>query len=281
MTAKTAARRTGKAATARPSADFSTAPAGEGAPAPGKVVGAVDGAIRILRHLAKQHQPAGVSKIAKETNLNTSTAFNILRTLALHDLVLFDAHNKTYALSLGIMEIARGATALGSGIEMTRPAMERIAQAHGVTVTLWQPVSRTRKVLVMSAHNRNAMRIQMAVGQRLPMFTGATGRIFAAFDGYKEAELKARFEEVRWDQPLTFKEFRDQVSSAREKGYAIDDGNFASGTVSLAVPIFGRDGTSGMSVTVTMFTGQYSVEKGQEIIRELLEFAKEAQRYVS
>ena len=160
--------------------DRKTAIEPEGA-ASGKIVGAVDGAIKILRYLSGSHEPIGVSRIAKETRLNTSTAFNILRTLAVHNLVVFDAQSKTYALSLGIMEIARGATALGGDIEAARLAMERIAQAHGVTVTLWQLISRNRKVLVLSALTRNFMRIQMAVGQRLPVLTGATGRIFAAF----------------------------------------------------------------------------------------------------
>src|SRR5690606_26368654 len=51
--------------------------------APGKVVGAVAGAIKILRYLADSRVPLGVSRIAKDTKLNTSTSFNILRTLAM------------------------------------------------------------------------------------------------------------------------------------------------------------------------------------------------------
>jgi DNA-binding IclR family transcriptional regulator len=270
-----------KARKTAPSPTEATVPASpDAARMPGKIVGAVDGAIRILRHLSRLSEPAGVSRIAKETGLNTSTAFNILRTLALHDFVLFDPQSKTYALSLGIMEVARGATALGGEIDTLRPLLERIANQHGVTVTLWQPVSRNRKVLVLSALSRNAMRIQMAVGQRLPILTGATGRVFAAFGTFKDGDLKACFDEIRWDQPLAFRDFQRQVKATREQGWSLDDGNFASGTISLAVPIYGRDEAATMSVTVTMFTGQYSTEKSEEIIRDLRAFAEHAARVI-
>ncbi|MER2535600.1 MAG: IclR family transcriptional regulator [Rhizobiaceae bacterium] len=246
--------------------------------APGKVVGAVAGAIKILRYLAESRVPVGVSRIAKDTKLNTSTSFNILRTLAMEDFVHFDAVSKTYSLSLGIMEIAKGATALGGDIGSLRPAMERIAHEHGVTVTLWQPVSEERKVLILSALTRNAMRIQMQVGQRLPILMGATGRVFAAFSDEPKTVLKRRFNEIRWDRPLSFDDFLAQAKETREKGYAMDRENFAMGTVSMAVPIFDRDGRPIMAVTATMFSGQYRQERVEEIVDDLKQFAVQAGR---
>jgi DNA-binding IclR family transcriptional regulator len=246
--------------------------------APGKVVGAVAGAIKILRYLADSRVPVGVSRIAKDTRLNTSTSFNILRTLAMEDFVHFDPISKTYSLSLGIMEIAKGATALGGDIGSLRPAMERMAHDHGVTITLWQPVSEERKVLILSALTRNAMRIQMQVGQRLPILMGATGRVFGAFSDQSRAVLKRRFNEIRWDRPPSFEQFLAQVKETRDKGYAVDDGNFAMGTVSMAVPIFDRAGKPIMAVTATMFTGQYRQERVDEIIGDLQQFAVHAGR---
>ncbi len=243
-----------------------------------KVVGAVVGAIKILRYLSEARGPVGVSKIAKDTRLNTSTSFNILRTLALNDLVDFDPQNKAYMLSLGIMEIAKGATAVGGDTGALRPLMERIAQEHGVTVTLWQPVARNRKVLILSALTRRAVRIQMAVGQRLPIYIGATGRVFAAFGGDTEAELKAGFNEIRWERPISFKKFAEQVVETRKKGWAVDDGNFAAGTFSVAVPILDQREVAIMGVTATMFTGERSEQRVQDIVRDLREFAPKASR---
>ena len=57
-------------------------------------------------------------------------------------------------------------------------------------------------------------------------------------------------------------------------------GNFAAGTVSLAVPLFSRDGQAGMAVTATMFTGQYEAGRAQDIVGDLKRFAETARRYV-
>lgn len=247
----------------------------------GKVVGAVAGAIKILRYLSESPQPAGVSRIAKETRLNTSTTFNILRTLAVNDLVNFDPVSKAYSLSLGIMEIAKGATALRGDISAALPLMERIANEHGVTLTLWQPVSHNRKVLILSALARNALRIQMTVGQRLPLYIGATGRVFAAFGPASESELKSRFEEIRWNRPISFKEFQGQVRETRETGWAFDDGNFAVGTISVAAPVLDRNGIAIMATTATMFTGQYTEERVKEIVRDLRLFGEQVARIVA
>lgn len=244
----------------------------------GKVVGAVVGAIKILRYLAHEMEPMGVSRIAKETGLNTSTTFNTLRTLMLYDFVQFDQLSKTYSLSLGIMEIARAATAIGGDIGVVRPAMERIAQDHGVTVTLWQPIGKDRKVLIMSAQPHNAMRIQMAVGQRLPLLVGATGRLFAAFSALTEAEIRRQFEAIRWDQPLSYAEFKDQIAETREKGWALDAGNFAQGTVLVSTPVLDRNGHAALAVTANMFAGQYSPDRAEGIVRDLKHFSELAAR---
>jgi DNA-binding IclR family transcriptional regulator len=248
--------------------------------APGKVVGAVAGAIKILRYLSDTHSPVGVSKIAKETQLNTSTSFNILRTLAMNDFVDFDPLSKTYSLSLGIMEIAKGATALGGEFGLIQPLMERVANTHGITLTLWQPLRRDRKVLIMAAHTRNAMRIQMAVGQILPLLVGSNGRLFAAFGNFSEKEIRKQFDAIRWDGPLTFAAYMAQVAQTKKRGWAIDEGNYAIGTTLISTPIFRRDGQVAMAVTAVMFSGQYNPEKADGIVDDLKTFSEQAARII-
>lgn len=247
-------------------------------PAAVKMVGAVTSAVKILRYLSKVREPLGVTRIAKDTRINPSTCFNILRTLAAEDLIQFNVINKTYTISLGIMDIAQGATAIGSEIESVRPQMLHIARTHGLTMTLWQPIGHNRKVLILSALTHNAIRIQMAIGQRLPMLIGATGRCFAAFSGFTLEEERRRFEVVRWDRPISFEEFHAQVEETARRGWAIDEGHFAEGTVSLAVPILDDGGRAVLAATATMFSGQFEAEKAEQIIRDMQELARRLKR---
>ncbi len=235
----------------------------------GKIVGAVASAVAILRYLNKAHGPLGVTKIAADTKVNTSTCFNILKTLVSEGLVDFNSLNKTYAISLGMLDLASGATSLGADLETVRPRMEQIAHAHGLTLTLWQPIGEDRKVLVMGAMTRSAIRIQMAIGQRLPRLIGATGRCFAAFSGMSEDEQRAQFDRIRWNQPLSYDEFREEVAKTARTGWSTDVGNFASGTISIAVPVLDRHDVAVMAVTATMFEGQYDDGRADIIVEEL------------
>ena len=235
----------------------------------GKIVGAVASAIAILRYLNKAQGPLGVTKIAADTSINTSTCFNILKTLASEGLVDFNPLNKTYAISLGILDLTSGATSLGTDLETARPRMEQIAHTHGLTLTLWQPIGEDRKVLVMGAVTRSAIRIQMAIGQRLPRLIGATGRCFAAFSRMTDDEQRRQFDRIRWNRPLSYEEFRKEVADTARTGWSTDVGNFASGTVSIAVPVLDRDDVAVMAVTATMFEGQYDAARAQAIVDDL------------
>jgi len=244
----------------------------------GKLVGSVASAIKILRYLGENTGPVGVTKIAKCTQLNTSTVFNILHTLAVHDMVTFDPPKKVYSLSLGVFQIVGSATDIRGDFSVLRPHMEHLARQYGLTLTLWQTTSKNRKVLVYSALSRSDTRIQMTIGQRLPVYIGATGRVFAAFGATSDAELQLRFNEIRWDTPLTFDEFLQQVHDTRAKGWAMDDGNFAAGTISLAVPIFDASGVAIMAMTATMFAEQYDEERFQKVVVSLQKFSTRASK---
>ncbi|MBP7568356.1 MAG: helix-turn-helix domain-containing protein, partial [Burkholderiaceae bacterium] len=76
---------------------------------PDKLVGALVSGLSVLRYLAASGSPVGVTRIARELELNASTCFNLLKTLVHEGLVTFDDDTKTYAIGIGLVELARGA----------------------------------------------------------------------------------------------------------------------------------------------------------------------------
>lgn len=246
----------------------------------GKTVGAVVNAVTILRYLASSPVSVGVTRIARETRINPSTCFNILRTLVAEDLVHMDPSSKNYSVSLGIMDIARGASLVSADIGSVRPLMERIAREHGVTLSLWTTMGADRKVLILSYMSPNAIRIQMTLGQRLPLLHGATGRCFAAFSRMDRDDIRRRFEAIRWDRPISFETFMEQVDEARVKGWALDQGHFAEGTVMLGVPVLDYDNIAIMGVTATMIAGQFPDLNQQALASDMQAFALQVRRIV-
>jgi len=94
--------------------------------------------------------------------------------------------------------------------------------------------------IVAVAVSRGGSNFQLSaqVGSRFPALISATGRCVAAFGGYADAQLEARFKTLRWDDPPAYAEWQQQVAQTRATGFGVDDGNYISGVTVVAVPIW-------------------------------------------
>jgi DNA-binding IclR family transcriptional regulator len=113
-------------------------------------------------------------------------------------------------------------------------------------------------VLVSSESSPTDLRIDMAIGQRLPILMGASGRLFAADMNLDQAAMRAAFDRIRWARPLDFDDYCRQVELARERHWAVDDGYFSAGIMAIAAPVRDRGGAIAFAVSAVMFRGQYS-----------------------
>src|SRR5690606_16148481 len=125
---------------------------------------------------------------------------------------------------------------------LIRSRLEETAQAYSIAIGLWRMLPRDRMVLSGFAEGSNQMRIHMPVGQRLPILVGAVGRAVAAHLDLSTEELRKGFDALRWQGPLTFEEYVEQVERAKRLGYGFDKGNFAPGVNTVAVVIVDHAG---------------------------------------
>ncbi len=241
---------------------------------PATPVNAVASAMKILSDLSRREAPVGVTQLARELKLNTSTCFNILQTLAQGELVRMDPATKTYAIGMGIVDLARDMLARDSELPIIRPMMERIARTHGITVVLLKRTGPDDLTVVELAIGDGPMRITLSIGQNVPLLLGASGLLMAAFSGFSETELRTRFDRLAPFRELPFAEFQRNVEQTRARGWAVDEGHFVRGTVSVSVPLFSEDGKPGLACSGTMFVGQYSEAKSLQIAKDLGEIAQ-------
>lgn len=239
------------------------------------IVRPVINAIRILRHLSRVRSPETVTSVARALGINTSTCFNILRTLAAEGVVAFDERTKCYTVGIGIVQLAQGALTDQGKADVIRPRLQAIADGQGVTVTLWRVAENGRNVLMSASQSRSAVQIHMDVGQRLPLYIGAFGRVLAAADAVPEPALRAAFERMRWADPPSFEAYRADVAAAAEQGWAFDDGNFATGVASVAAGVAGFDGRVRHGLVASFFRAQLDGAKVAALAAELRQLADE------
>jgi len=239
-----------------------------------KLVGALVSGLSILRYLSAQGTSMGVTKIARELQINPSTCFNLLRTLVHEGLVQFDESTKAYSIDLGLIELAKGALDVASYARMVRPHLEAIASHHAVTATLWQKSGNRRVVLVDLAENAAAVRVHMSIGQRLPMFIAALGRCMAAYSELNKPELKREFDMLRWADPPSFDEYWQEVQQVRVSGYACDEGRYVKGVTTVSVPVLGQSKQAVMAISAVGFTAQLTQEKIAVLANDLAAHAQ-------
>ena len=203
-----------------------------------KVVGAVVHAVALLRVLAASPKPIGASAAAREAKINTSTAFNILRTLTVERLVSFDAPSKTYRLASGIFELAKS---IGHDLSaVIKAELGPLSERTGCLIVLWE-VMGDRVILADRAVPDRPVGLNV-VTRRMPLMLGAVGRAMTAALHLSDVEIKKQFAKLRWQGPITIREYIADVRQTEVTGYAIDVGQLYLGITSIAAVVTDQSG---------------------------------------
>ncbi|PTW62630.1 IclR family transcriptional regulator [Breoghania corrubedonensis] len=249
------------------------APEGETGQGATKYVGAVENAVAILRFLTHAHGPAGVARIARETEINVSTTFNIARTLAKEGLVAFDPETKEYRPGVGLLEFS--VPLLGTNqVDLLQPRLSELAETHKALIGLWKVTPGDRIVLVDREVKGTVVRVDMQLGSRLPALIGAIGRCVAASRGLPRADLKRRFAELRWQNPPSFEDYARDVDKARETGFAFDRGNLFQGVDIVAAAVLDERGNARLGISGITIRDQMSEAELEALARELADVAR-------
>lgn len=200
-------------------------------------VPAVSRAIAILRLLGKMRSPMGVNAIAQSLKLVPSTCLHILRALTEEKLVSFDRITKHYRLGAGMLTLARSAIEANAFPLLVQPALDQLSNQWGVTAIGVDVGDPDQMVVVALSRSNIPFRLHVDVGSVFPSLLSATGRLVAAFGGQSEAEIKKRFQKLRWDKPLDFKVWNKEVVFAQKNQYSMDRNTYIAGVTIVAVPV--------------------------------------------
>ncbi len=234
----------------------------------GKMVGALINGIAVLRYLLNEKRGVGVTQVARDLKLNPSTCFNLLKTLVHERLVGFDPSTKTYYVSIGVLSLAQGALDREAHIRLIHPDLQRIALKLNMGVNLWQVIDR--------AEPNTPLAISRGIGQRLPIFSGAFGRCFAAWSDLPKASIERRYNRIRQSNPMLFEDWYSEVRKTKDSGYAIDKGNFTRGITSVAVPILDAEDQAILAVSAIGISEQIEQRDLDQLIPEMVDLSRRA-----
>ena len=206
----------------------------------GKPVGAVVAAAKVLRALHASERQLKASEVARAAGLHRGTAYNILRTLQAAGFVGYDEATRTYAVSLHILELAYGVLRRSGLMDISRPLMQAVSDAHAVSVYLSKVLRPSSLLLLDWVGGALHPDPHVTVGRQYRSPGGASGVVIAAFGGNSDQEVEAAFSHVHWYEKPSFQDFLTRVKGARQSGFAVDRGTMFRGVTIVSVPILSR-----------------------------------------
>lgn len=229
-------------------------------------------AVRILKLLSRhKYQSSSLTDIAAKLGASSTTCLRVLRTLEHDDLVRFDHETKRYRLGAYLIPLGNRAAELNGVVASASAAIKRIAAHTGLTTVLIQRWD-DRAVFIASAEPpAEHVRLSIAVGQDLPMTSGAHGRCFLAYEDDAEV-CRLIGAGIRPVTPATItdpRRFLAAVRAVRRNGYAISHGELAPGFSAVDVPIFGQTGRAELVISTMFVTTQLDERRLADLIAVL------------
>jgi DNA-binding IclR family transcriptional regulator len=214
-------------------------------PAPDEGAGAVRSvrrALAILRafRLADGSLPLG--EVARRAGLDKATTRRLLMTLMQERLIEQNAETKSYALGLGVLELAAGLQPCNDLRQRAQPILAAIAEATGATVFLGVAHD-DAAICIGRVDGSEAIQVRSwSIGGRLPLHCGAAPRVLMAWR--PEAELRrllARpLEALTPFSPREPGLLAEILARIRERGWELAIDDVVEGISGLGVPV--RDG---------------------------------------
>ena len=239
-------------------------------------VRSVSQAFSILRLLAEEARPKRLTDLARVTGLSPSSCLGILRTLVAEGAIEIDSQ-KRYRLSPGWARLEALTDCTEARLlAKSGPLLSRFAIENDAVTGLWRLNQRDRIELIALGESQSLTRIHMSIGQRQPLGGGGIGRALAAELGLDDTELESRFSGARWQTPLTFATYKEQVAAAANYGFAIDDGYAFAGVCSVSCVI--PRATPRYLLSTSVFARTRSEPELLSLGKNLVELAKEISR---
>lgn len=240
---------------------------------------AVERAFAILRTFARDDDRLTLSEIASRVGLPITTCLRFAITLEGLG-VLVRREDKTWSLGSELYVLGCAAHASLTPQNAILPYMKQIREETKEAVTLYG-ISGEQRVCLEHLESMLFMQCRMNVGDRLPLWAGASGRALLAFMGSEAiARETAKIERLTASTITDPKEFAASLAAIRADGYALSTGEREEGVLSIAIPIFDRRDEIKFTFSVAGPDSRFTRERAEEIVPQIQEMCREISQII-
>lgn len=242
-------------------------------------VRSVERALQILNSFDDAHPERGISEISEVVGLHKATIHRILTTMLNLGFIERSADGQKYRLGIQMIDLGfkvlRRMDLRRESIPFMREFIDNWDEAIDLSVyqsneVLYVEVMQSRQMLTIAA----------SIGQRLPAYCTASGKLFLAFMAEKEFidYSKTSIRPFTKNTIASVEGLTQELARIREIGYAIDDEEYESGIKAVAAPIRNYTGVVVAALSVPGPVGRMSEERIGQISKVICQYAADISR---
>lgn len=194
-----------------------------------KTIRSIERSIDVLSCFDNQTPQLSVTDLQKRTSLSRPTLYRILATLEGKGVIRSFGDPQRFELGHEASRLAANWIGQDDFVRAAHPVLRRLWDQTDETVALFIIADDSKKICIEEFQSRQALTFTRGVGFTEDLATGASGKSILAFIGNKQSP---EFDEIR------------------ASGVSVSEGEIIEGAVSIAAPVFDRDGAVKGSVCI-------------------------------
>jgi Transcriptional regulator len=198
----------------------------------------LDNALRILAYFGKEQPQWGVRELAKAIGMNHSVVYRTLATLEQHGFLIQDKATQKYGLGFKLLEYGSIIRDRMKVTTVIYPIMKQMAEKTGESVFLLLRDG-LNGLLIECAESPNPVKFTNSVGERTPLYAGASDKVIMAHLSAEEQEtIIAQGLKPITSKQITRKQLMADLEKIRQNGWCYTTSEVTEATFGIAAPLF-------------------------------------------
>lgn len=226
--------------------------------------------------LLSSKKSIGVTELAKELNINKSTAFRIFETLQKFNMVEQNKSTLKYKLGPAILKLSENLYKNLNIISISKKYMMKLVEEVGESVHLCT-LSNDSAVVIEQIMTNSRLTVNAKIGHKEPLHSSSVGKcLLAFFDEDTKDQIIDRLDLIKFtDKTITNKQdLLKELEIVKEQKYAIDDGEISEDIKCIAAPIYNHQGEVLYSIGVSAPYARMGDDKVVLVKHKLIDTAK-------
>ncbi len=234
-----------------------------------------------LLDLLRAHGALTMAEVQRESGLNRTMTFRLLRALVELGFVAHDPVRHHYTLGLRLLELGGAVAARLDLAALGRPLLVALREETRETVNLGVQEG-SEIVYIAMEEGTLALRMSARLGGRDPLHSTSLGKAILAFlPGAEQARIVASLgtlPRLTANTVTDAESLQRELALTRRRGYALDDEENELGARCVGVPVLDGAGVPLAGLSVSGPIGRIDLERADQIAARLWEASRELSR---